>query len=103
MFASDHGYHTNVFSNPAVFRSYVMSPTDAFLATFANRDSEFAESALTFPFPSNTVLAKRAKALEILSPKGLKVKALRNSKKNWPVQRLCGSTSEMAKIFPDVC
>jgi len=55
MFASDHRYHTNVFSNPAVFRSYVMSPTDAFLATFANRDSEFAKSALTFTFLQSTI------------------------------------------------
>jgi len=43
------------------------------------------------------------KALENLSPKGLKVRALGNSKKNWPLQGLCGSTSEMAEIFPDVC
>ena len=49
MFASDHRYHTYVFSNPAVFRSYVTSPTDAFLATLANRDSEFAEIRLTIP------------------------------------------------------
>jgi len=42
------------------------------------------------------------KALENLSPKGLKVRALRNSKKNWPLQRLCGSTLEMAEMFVDL-
>jgi hypothetical protein len=44
-----------------------------------------------------TVLAERAKPLENLSPKGLKVKALRFFLKNWPLQRLCVSTRKRPK------